>query len=56
MTVDWGDGSFPLTSFTAASAGTIAATSHTYADGPNLYTVTVSVNDGDATDQQDASR
>ena len=30
--------------------------SHTYADGPNHYTVTVSVNDSDATDQQDASR
>ena len=46
VTVDWGDGSFPLTSFTATSTGTIAATSHTYADGPNDYTVTVSVNDG----------
>ena len=49
VTVDWGDGSFPLTSFTATSTGTIAATSHTYADGPNDYTVTVSVNDGNDT-------
>ena len=49
VTVDWGDGSFPLTTFSAASAGTIAATAHTYADGPNLYTVTVSVNDGNDT-------
>ena len=31
----------PLTSFTATSTGTIAATTHTYADGPNDYTVTV---------------
>ena len=48
VTVDWGDGS-PVTTFDEASAGTITAHSHTYADGPNDYTVTVSVNDGDAT-------
>jgi hypothetical protein len=49
VTVDWGDGSFPYTTFYAATAGTIPAQSHTYGDGPNDYTVTVSVNDGEAT-------
>jgi hypothetical protein len=48
VSVDWGDGSF-ATVFNANSTGTISAQSHTYADGPNDYTVTVSVSDGDAT-------
>jgi hypothetical protein len=45
VTVAWGDGS-PNATFDAATAGTITSQSHTYADGPNDYTVTVSVNDG----------
>jgi PKD domain len=44
--VDWGDGS-AHTTFNATSAGTIAAKSHTYADGPNTYTVKVKVTDKD---------
>jgi uncharacterized repeat protein (TIGR01451 family) len=47
VTVDWGDGTFPLTTFQMGASGTITAQSHTYADGPNDYTVIVSVNDGD---------
>jgi VCBS repeat-containing protein len=42
--VDWGDGS-PHTTFSQASAGTITAQSHTYADGPATHTVTVTVTD-----------
>ena len=48
VTVAWGDGS-AVTTFQANAAGTIAPHSHSYADGPNDYTVTVSVNDGDDT-------
>src|SRR5207244_4505617 len=44
VTVAWGDGA-PVTTFDRTSTGTIPAQSHTYADGPNDYTVTVSVND-----------
>src|SRR5207244_3501553 len=46
VTVNWGDGSFPDTTFDVGSTGTIPAQSHTYADGPNDYTVTVTVDDG----------
>jgi hypothetical protein len=46
VTVAWGDGS-PVTTFPANGASTIAPHSHSYADGPNDYTVTVSVDDGD---------
>ena len=45
VTVDWGDGSTDTT-FQVASAGTLGSKPHTYADGPNDYTVTVTVNDG----------
>src|SRR5207247_3362476 len=34
------------TSFDVASTGTIPAQSHTYADGPNDHTVTLTVDDG----------
>ena len=46
VTVDWNDGSLD-TVFTTSSTGTIAAQSHTYADGPNDYTVSVTVTDKD---------
>jgi hypothetical protein len=46
VTVDWGDGSFPATTITMDSPGTIPAQSHTYADGPSDPSVTVSVYDG----------
>jgi hypothetical protein len=42
--VDWGDGS-AHTTFTAASPGALPAKSHTYADGPNDYVVTVTVSE-----------
>src|SRR5207237_7165683 len=52
VSVDWGDGSF-ATVFTMSSPGTIPAQSHTYADGPNDYTVSVTVSDKDgASDTQ----
>jgi len=44
--VDWGDGS-PHTSFSATTQGTLGNQFHTYADGPNTYTVTVKVTDKD---------
>jgi hypothetical protein len=44
VSVDWGDGS-SATTFDAASTGTLAAHSHTYADGPATRTVTVTVTD-----------
>ena len=44
VSVDWGDGS-PTTDYTAASPGTLGNKNHTYADGPNDYTVTVTVTD-----------
>jgi hypothetical protein len=43
--VNWGDAS--SSNFTMATQGTITAQSHTYADGPNDYTVTVMVTDKD---------
>jgi autotransporter-associated beta strand protein len=43
VTVSWGDGS-PDTIFTALTAGAISQT-HTYADGPNSHTVTVTATD-----------
>ena len=42
--VDWGDGS-AHTTFTALTAGPLGSKSHTYTDGPNNRTVTVSVTD-----------
>ena len=45
VTVAWGDGS-PVTTFDAATTGPLGTKPHTYVDGPNNYTVTVSVNDG----------
>src|SRR4029079_5097361 len=45
VTVDWNDGSTETT-FDVNAAGTIPAQSHTYADGPNDYTATVTVDDG----------
>ena len=42
--VDWGDGT-GHTTFTAASAGALPAKSHTYADGPNDYVVSVTVSE-----------
>ena len=48
--VQWGDGS-ALQTFSQASQGAIALTSHTYADGDEDYTVAVTVTDKDgATD------
>jgi len=44
VSVNWGDGS-PATTFQLAAAGIIPAQSHTYANGPNTYTVSVSVTD-----------
>jgi hypothetical protein len=44
--VDWGDGT-AHTAFNMAAAGTITAQSHTYADGPHTYAVTVKVTDKD---------
>src|SRR5207253_7445185 len=44
VSVDWGDG-LPTTNFTTASTGSLGTQSHTYADGPNNYTVTVTVTD-----------
>ena len=43
--VDWGDAS--SSNFSMATQGTITAQSHTYADGPNDYTITVMVTDKD---------
>ena len=42
--VDWGDGT-AHTTFSLASAGTITAQNHTFADGPATRTVTVKVTD-----------
>jgi hypothetical protein len=42
--VNWGDGS-PHTTFSQTTTGTITPQSHTYADGPNTYSVTVTVTD-----------
>ncbi len=42
VTVDWGDGSADSV-FTEASPGAIADQAHTYADGPNTYTVSITV-------------
>ncbi len=42
VTVDWGDGSADSV-FTEASPGAIADQPHTYADGPNTYTVSITV-------------
>ncbi len=42
--VDWGDGS-SHTAFSATVSGTLDPQTHTYADGPNTYTVVVSVTD-----------
>jgi hypothetical protein len=44
VTVNWGDLS-PNSTFSASSDGVLATQSHTYADGPNQYTVTVTVKD-----------
>jgi ELWxxDGT repeat protein len=44
--INWGDGS-PVTTFTTATPGTIAAQSHIYAKGQPPATVTVSVTDED---------
>src|SRR5205823_4064288 len=44
VTDAWGDAS-PVTTFDLTSTGTIPAQSHTYADGPNDRTVTVTVDD-----------
>ena len=44
--VNWGDAS-AHTTFDMGTQGTIDAQSHTYADGPNDYTVTVKVTDKD---------
>ena len=44
--VNWGDASADTT-FDMGTQGTIDAQSHTYADGPNDYTVTVKVTDKD---------
>src|SRR5438093_1089066 len=44
VSINWGAGSF-ATTFTMSSPGAIAAQSHTYADGPNDYTVSVTVSD-----------
>ena len=46
--VDWGDAT-AHTIFSQASAGTITAQSHTYADGPLTHTVTVKVTDTNGT-------
>src|SRR5207249_10527676 len=51
VTVAWGDGS-NITTFDVTSTGTIPAHSHTYVDGPNDYTVTVTVNDGTDSDSK----
>src|SRR5205085_22158 len=42
VTVDWGDSSTP-SSFQVATTGSLGSLSHTYADGPNDYTVKVTV-------------
>lgn len=42
--VNWGDGS-SHTTFTTSSTGSLGSQSHTYADGPHTYTVTVKVTD-----------
>ena len=44
--VDWGDGS-SHTSFPASATGNIGSRNHTYADGPDDHTVTVTVTDKD---------
>ncbi len=44
--VDWGDGS-PHTTFNMATQGALTGQSHTYADGPNSYTIAVKVTDKD---------
>jgi len=44
--VDWGDGT-PHSTFNQATQGSLGMADHTYADGPNTYTVTVKVTDKD---------
>src|SRR5262249_26154402 len=44
--VNWGDGS-PHTTFNTSTQGTLTAQTHTYADGPSAYPVTVQVTDRD---------
>jgi hypothetical protein len=44
VTVNWGDGS-ANTPFSVSSDGSLGTRSHIYADGPNQYTVTVTVKD-----------
>src|SRR4029079_8573774 len=44
VSVDWGDGS-AATTFQVTSTGTLGSKPHTYADGPNDYTVAVTVVD-----------
>jgi hypothetical protein len=51
VSVDWGDGS-PTTDFTVAAAGSLGSKLHTYGDGPNSYTVSVSVDDGLGSDSK----
>jgi Bacterial Ig domain/PKD domain len=46
VSIDWGDGS-SATTFSASFTGSLGTRSHTYADGPNDYTVTVTVSDED---------
>jgi hypothetical protein len=45
VSVDWGDGS-PAATFDSSTTGSLGTQDHTYADGPNDYTVTVTVSDG----------
>src|SRR5207237_1058355 len=46
VSVDWNDGS-ATTDFATGSTGALGSKSHTYADGPNDYTVSVKVTDKD---------
>ncbi len=45
--INWGDAS-THTTFTASDVGSLGSQSHTYANGPNDYTVTVTVTDHEA--------
>src|SRR6185295_5160601 len=45
--LNWGDGS-THTTFTASDVGSLGSQSHTYANGPSDYTVTVTVTDHEA--------
>jgi PKD repeat protein len=52
--VDWGDTS-AHTAFTASDVGSLGSQSHAYANGPNDYTVTVTVTDHEASPTDELS-